>query len=227
MKNLLRNKHVKWHTDNYASSIIAKSGINKRELQNLAIEIFNITFKHNIRFDISWIPRKSNELADKFSKTIDYDDWYVTRDLFKILTVRRWGVATIDRFASEKNRKTMRFNSKHLCLGTLVVDAFAFDWAGEFNWLLPPVFLTRKTIKHFCSSQTSCKGILVCPYWTSLTFLPLIVTKFISLQTFVKGYFIIKDARMYIKLEDYKESCIGSENFKRSIAFHMEKIGSV
>ena len=53
MKNLLRNKHVTWHTDNYASSIMAKSGSNKRELQEIAIEIFNITFKHNIRFDIS------------------------------------------------------------------------------------------------------------------------------------------------------------------------------
>ena len=91
MKILLRNKHVKRHTDNYASNIIAKSGINKRELEELAIEMFNITFKHNIRFDISWIPRKRNELADKFCKTIDYDDWYVTPDLFKILTVRWWG----------------------------------------------------------------------------------------------------------------------------------------
>ena len=35
MKNLLRNKHVKQHTDNYASSIIAKSGNNKREFQQL------------------------------------------------------------------------------------------------------------------------------------------------------------------------------------------------
>ena len=50
MKNLLRNKHVKWHTDNYASSITIKSGSNKKELQELAIEIFKITFKHNIRF---------------------------------------------------------------------------------------------------------------------------------------------------------------------------------
>ena len=68
MKNLFRDKHVKWHTDNSASSITAKSGSNKRELQELAIEIFNITFKHNIRFDISWIPRKSNELADNLVK---------------------------------------------------------------------------------------------------------------------------------------------------------------
>ena len=36
-----------------------------------------------------------NELAGKFSKTIDYDDWYVTPDSFKMLIVRQWGVATI------------------------------------------------------------------------------------------------------------------------------------
>ena len=49
------------------------------------------------------IPRKSNELADKFSKTIDYDDWYVTPHLFKRLTVRQWVVGAIDTFASENN----------------------------------------------------------------------------------------------------------------------------
>ena len=46
MKNLLRNKHVKWHTDNYSSSFIAKSGSNKRELQELAIKI--LTLRLNI-----------------------------------------------------------------------------------------------------------------------------------------------------------------------------------
>lgn len=44
---------------------------------------------------------------------MDYDDWYVTADLFKSLTARSWGVVTIDSFASEKYQKTMRFNSKH------------------------------------------------------------------------------------------------------------------
>ena len=60
----------------------------ERELQKLlALELFDITFKHNIKFDISWIPRKSNELEDKFSKTIDYDGWYVKPDLIKMLKV--------------------------------------------------------------------------------------------------------------------------------------------
>ena len=68
---IFSEKFIEWHTNNYAPSIIAKLGRKKRELQQLAIETFNITFKYNFRFDISWISRRSNELADKFSKTID------------------------------------------------------------------------------------------------------------------------------------------------------------
>ena len=108
--------------------------------------------------------------------------------------------------------------------GELGVDAFAFDKTGEFNWLSPPVYLLEKTVKHFCSSKTGCKAILVCPCWTSATFWPLIETKFNPLQKFVKYYFIIKDARRYIKLGDYKKSYVDTENFKGSvIAFYMEK----
>ena len=54
----------------------------------------------------------------------------------------------------------MRFNSKRLCPGTLGVDAFAFGWTGEFNWLVPPVYLIGKTTKHFCSSKTAFKTSL-------------------------------------------------------------------
>ena len=39
-------------------------------------------------------------LADKLSKMIGYGEWFVTPDLIKILTVRCWGLAIIDRFAS-------------------------------------------------------------------------------------------------------------------------------
>ena len=87
----------------------------------------------------------------------------------------------------------MRLNSKHVCQGTLGAYAFAFDWKGEFNWLVPPVYLIGKTIKHYGSSKPGCKAILVCPYWRSATFWLLIVTKFNSFQKFVKDYF--NDAR--------------------------------
>ena len=117
-----------------------------------------------------------------------------------------------------KTRKESENNEiqfKTCLFNFLGVHAFAFNWIGEFNWLVPPVYLVGKA---------GYKAILVCPYLTKATFLPLIVTKFNSLQKFVKDYFIIKDAKRYIKLGDYKESYIGSENFKRSfIAFYMEK----
>ena len=58
--------------------------------------------------------------------------------------------------------------------------------------------------------KTGYKAILVSSYWTSAIFWPLIVTKFNSPQKSVKDYFIIKDARRYVKLGDYKESYIGS-----------------
>ena len=56
---------VKWHTDDYTSSIIAKSGSKKRELLELAIEIFNNTFNHNIRFDDCNGTRTHNHLVCK------------------------------------------------------------------------------------------------------------------------------------------------------------------
>lgn len=73
---------------------------------------------------------------------------------------------------------------------------------------MSPVYLIGKTAKHFSSSKTRCKAILVCPYWASAKFYLSIVAKFIR---FVKYYYTIKDARRYIKLADYKKSYIGSE----------------
>ena len=85
------------------------------------------------------------------------------------------GFVTIDRFASEKNRKTVRSNSKTNCPETLGVAAFTFDRPKELNWLVPPVHLIGKAVKYFHSQQDA---ILVRPYWTSSTFFQLIVTEF-------------------------------------------------
>ena len=66
---------------------------------------------------------------------------------------------------------------------------------SSMYWLIPSVYLIGRTIKHFCTLKTGAKAILVCPYCTSAIFWPLIVTKFNSLQKFVKDYFIINNAR--------------------------------
>ena len=52
---------------------------------------------------------------DLKSQIIDFDNLFIKPDLFDKLTVKWWGVVIIDKFASEKNRKTPRLRSKYIC----------------------------------------------------------------------------------------------------------------
>ena len=65
----------------------------------------------------------------------------------------------------------MRFYSKFWCLGTEGVDAFSADWAGENNWLVPPVYLISRVIFHL--EACSARGVLVVPKWPSAVFWPI------------------------------------------------------
>ena len=102
--------------------------------------------------------------------------------------------------------------------------SFSLDWSNENNLLVLPVYLIPKTIKHFMSSKYSAKTILVCPYWLSSTFWPLLFKAEGEFQSFIKDIFVIEDAPKYIKLGNYKESLIGSDQFQGSfIAFQLIK----
>ena len=88
---------------------------------------------------------KYNTQADALSKNMNNDDWVTTSNLIYIIE-RKWGKITIDRFASDKNRKSKRFNSIYLCSETEGVSAFSLDWSNEFKLLVPPVDRIIKTI---------------------------------------------------------------------------------
>ena len=222
-KYKFENKAIFWYKYNYACSLITRKGSNKPKLHDLASEIHKISSTHNIDLNVCWIPRDENREADRLSKQVDYDDWFITKDLLKTLT-NKWGKVSIDRFASHTNKKTQRFNSKYICPGSEGVNAFSVDWSNENNLLVPPAYLIPKTIKHFMSSKYSAKTILVCPYWLSSTFWPLLFKAEGEFQSFIKDIFVIEDAPKYIKLGNYKESLIGSDQFQGSfIAFQLIK----
>lgn len=50
-----------------------------------------------------------------------------------------WGPHSIDRFANHLNAKLPRFNSRFSNPGAEGIDAFVMDWAGENNYVCPPV----------------------------------------------------------------------------------------
>ena len=125
-KHTFKFKTIFWYTDNYATSVIVKKGSNKTHLHNLAIDIFETCFADNLNLDIFWISRDSNKEADKLSKEIDYDDWYITFEVVNMVC-QKWGKISLDRFASDKNNKCSRFNSKFLCPNSETVNAFSSD----------------------------------------------------------------------------------------------------
>ena len=88
---------------------------------------------------------------------MENDDWVTTSNLIDIIE-RRCGNITIDKFVSDKNRKSKRFNSTYLCPETEGANAF---WSNEFNLLVPPVYLINKTIHHFLVSSSEARAVLV------------------------------------------------------------------
>ena len=68
------------------------------ELQDI-VDIFTTCFVHDIMLETQWIPRAENVSADVLSKTIDFDNWKLSPELFAMLH-RTWGPFTIDRFAA-------------------------------------------------------------------------------------------------------------------------------
>ena len=86
--------------------------------------------RNNLNLEITWISQENNKDADFISKLLDYNGWTVKNSTFKLLT-KKWGTMTVNCFASYKNSKYSRFNSKYLCPSKEVVNAFSQDWSKE------------------------------------------------------------------------------------------------
>ena len=167
----LRNNRIKWFTDNQNVVRILQVGSSKEHLQVLAVNILRTMIRYSISLEPEWLPRESNMLADYLSRIVDVDDWGIGWPVFYWLD-SVWGPHLVDRFASEYNAKCFRFNSRFLCAGSEVVDAFTARWGGVVNWICPPISLVSRVIGHI--KACACQGTLVVPAWRSAPFWPLL-----------------------------------------------------
>lgn len=168
---LLANSSVKWFSDSQTCVHVVKVGSTNLELQNEALSIMSLCTRHNIDLDIQWVPRSENVIADNISKIRDTDEWEVSGEFFSFME-RHWGPYDVDRFASYRNRKTVRYNSKFYDFETDGVDAFTQDWSAGNNWLVPPIRLVNKAIFHLLSCRG--RGTLIVPKWPSASFWPVL-----------------------------------------------------
>lgn len=180
----LQNRSVKWYSDSQTCVHIINVGSSKQELHDLALNIFRLCFDFNIHLKVQWVPRDLNVVADSISKVRDTDDWEVSMDFFKFMD-GLWGPHDIDRFATNRNRKTLRYNSKFCDINTEAVDCFTQNWSGCNNWLVPPIAMVSKTILHLLSCNAH--GTIIVPKWPSAAFWPMIFK-----ANFVKQDFVLE-----------------------------------
>ena len=81
---------------------IVQYGSRQPALQGEALNFFSACVSHHIHIEPEWVPREQNELADYYSRVVDYDDWMLNPAMFSWLN-SLWGPHTVDRFANAVN----------------------------------------------------------------------------------------------------------------------------
>ena len=177
----LINCRVRWFTDNQNVARMMLRGSRKSQLQSVALKIFDLSVKYQIKLEPEWIPRELNEKADYLSRIIDYDDWQLNPAVFAELD-KVWGPHTVDRFADFYNCQLPRFNTRCWNPGSEAVDAFTVNWEGENNWWCPPISLITRVIRH--AQVCRAKGTMIVPQWPSAHFWPLLCPYNTSMSSF-------------------------------------------
>ena len=95
------------------------------------------------------------------------DDWEVDQRIYDFLD-KVYSPFSIDLFASHLSKKSQKFLSKYWCTGTAGVNAFAYNLADEFAWMVPPPYLIINVLK-YCEACKA-KGVLIAPKWPSAPF---------------------------------------------------------
>ena len=189
LTSVLTNESITIFTDNFSASRILAVGSSKSHLQRLAIDIFRICLRNNVRLIPQWVPRELNSIADHYSKLSDTDNWSIDNHSFATLN-RKYGPYSIDRFADNLNTKLNRFNSKYFCPGTSGVNAFTEDWTEENNWICPPVYLLGSVFRHL--RRCHARATVILPVWQSAYFWPLLYPDGVRIANFVKDFYVFQ-----------------------------------
>ena len=80
-----QNRFIKWLSDSQYCVRIISAGSTKSDLQEQALNIFQLCLKWNIDLDIHWVPRDHNSVADSISKMSCSDNWGVSDEFFQFM----------------------------------------------------------------------------------------------------------------------------------------------
>ena len=201
----LEGKSVKWLSDSQSCVHIIQAGSSKPELQREAMLIFQLCFDYNIDLRVDWIPRELNQTADSLSKMSSTDEWEVALEFFNHVD-KMWGPHDVDRFASYNNRKTPRFNSLFAEFGSEALDCFTQSWSNCNNWLVPPISLVTKAVKHLLYCRGA--GTLILPKWPSASFWPFLFDKLGHRKGFISDIMEFESGLNIFRYAGHSKKCV-------------------
>ena len=94
----LAHESVLRYSDNWNVSRILEVRSAKDHLQEIALEIFALQLKHDVKIIPCWVPREDNDFADASFKFRDTDDRSIDDETFQFIW-QRFRNLHINRFA--------------------------------------------------------------------------------------------------------------------------------
>lgn len=205
------NKAIQICSDSQNAVSIIKKGSRKEHLHALAMSVFSVCFEHNIQLHVEWIPRGLNQQSDYLSRIVDFGDWRIS-DMFFHYVNDLWGSLTVDRFANYHNAKLPRFNSRFWNPGSEAVNCFSISWAHEKNYLVPPINLVSRCLRHLL--QCEAEGVLITPAWVSAAYWPFLFPEMGKRAAFIVDYRLIKNLGGIIVDGSLKRDSVLRDNVK-------------
>ena len=145
-------------------------GFRSRSLNKIASDMFIWCEARSIAIHATYIPGKSNVLADFQSRAgPDPSDWKLDAAIFE--KIRSWSGVNVDLFASDWNKQLPTFVSWQPQPGAVAVNAFAIDWGGHsLFYAFPPFNLIIDCLAK--TRRDHAELILITPLWQGQPWFP-------------------------------------------------------
>ena len=191
----MQPNHVRIMTDNTtAVACINKQGSTRSNAQNeIARHIWDHAMKHGMWVSAAHIPGVENSEADEASRVFnDTTEWTINDSIFQEIC-KKYGMPTIDLFASRLNFKVQRYCAWEPDPGAVYIDSFMYDWGQEKLCYAFPLFIViHMVIQKLIQDEAA--AILVVPAWHTQAWYTLLD----ELRYSEPMFFTVKDNELFL-----------------------------
>ena len=155
---------VRVQVDNQAVFWLAGKGKSSVAiLHELLVKVFWLCNAYGIRWEVVWVPREWNQIADDISKWYDPDNWMLNLHHWSVVWAR-FGPFDCDCFASAETALMECFCALMWSPGVWYVDCFSRSWSLGVRWWNPNPKDVGKVLAKVL--RDGAQGSLLLPVWT-------------------------------------------------------------